>query len=226
MTSLANGLTIHPATKLHGEVVLEPPFRTWACTLNKFSGGAFGYVSPASALHRVSLGRYCSVGDNVVILSQHPANALTASPFAYQALFAAPFDVPAQFTYSNLQDTCIGNDVWIGAGVKIKTGVVIGDGAIIAAGSVVTRDVAPFAVMGGVPARLIRMRFAPPVLDLIERLQWWRYNLLGLSLDLESPEAALLQIEDQIASGQLKPYAPGFYRLWHEADKIVARLTE
>ncbi len=70
-------------------------------------------------------------------------------------------------------DTVVGNDVWIGAGVTVMPGVHIGDGAIIAAHSVVTKDVAPYAIVGGNPARLIRKRFGDDLIDYLLRIKWW-----------------------------------------------------
>ena len=104
--------------------------------------------------------------------------------------------------------TTIGNDVWVGSGVRIKAGVSIGDGAIVGAGSVVTRDVVPYAVVGGVPARMIRVRFPDQVVKRLLRVQWWRYNLLGLSLPWDNVMAALDELEKLLADGRLQPYAP------------------
>ncbi|WP_269799630.1 CatB-related O-acetyltransferase [Geodermatophilus chilensis] len=69
----------------------------------------------------------------------------------------------------------IGNDVWIGNRVTILRGVHVGDGAVLAAGAVVTRDVPPYAIVGGVPARLIRWRFPEPIREALARSQWWTW---------------------------------------------------
>jgi carbonic anhydrase/acetyltransferase-like protein (isoleucine patch superfamily) len=75
--------------------------------------------------------------------------------------------------FSEFKETRIGNDVWIGENSIVMDGVTIGNGAIVAAGSVVVKDVAPFSIVGGVPARLIRLRFVPEKIRFIEDSQWW-----------------------------------------------------
>ncbi len=72
--------------------------------------------------------------------------------------------------------TTVGNDVWIGQDVVIKGGVKIGDGAVIGARSVVTRDVPPYAVVAGVPAKVIKYRFEQEKIDFLEKLQWWNWT--------------------------------------------------
>ncbi|MBS7669878.1 CatB-related O-acetyltransferase [Croceicoccus sp. 1NDH52] len=81
----------------------------------------------------------------------------------------------------------IGNDVWIGEGAFISLGVKIGDGAVIAARAVVTRDVPPFAIVGGTPAKVLRYRFPPETIALLLKSEWWRYDLRSLKLDYSKP---------------------------------------
>lgn len=72
--------------------------------------------------------------------------------------------------------TTIGNDVWIGHGVTIKTGITVGDGAVIGSGSVVTKDVPPYSVVAGVPARVLRYRFDDNTIDALQKLRWWEWD--------------------------------------------------
>lgn len=88
-------LMVDPGAQLHPPLLLEPPVRLWPCTLSYAAEiGAFSYVAPGCALHGVQLGRYCSVGDHVTVLSSHPVDRLTTHPMTYESIFAPPFDVP------------------------------------------------------------------------------------------------------------------------------------
>ena len=107
----------------------------------------------------------------------------------------------------------VGHDVWIGAGVRFRGGVNVGTGAIVAAGSVVTKDVPPYAIVGGVPAKLIRWRFSEVERERLLASEWWRYNVTGLNLDFANPMHALDQLEALIGNGSLQPYEPGWKRL-------------
>lgn len=117
-----------------------------------------------SVLRDCEIGRFCSIGRRCTIGGAgHPLDRLSTHPsFMVEADFGAR--------------TTIGNDVWIGDGAVIVAGLTIGDGAVIGANAVVTRDVAPFAVIGGVPARLIRMRFDDATITRIAASIWWRYG--------------------------------------------------
>jgi len=101
----------------------------------------------------------------------------------------------------------IGNDVWIGEGVFIRRGVKIGDGAIIGARSFVNSDVPPYAIVAGIPAKVIRYRFASDVIEELLRLEWWLYGLSALEgVDFTNIDTALRQIDENISSGRATLY--------------------
>ena len=109
----------------------------------------------------------------------------------------------------SIRHTKIGNDVWIGQRAFIRSGITIGDGAVVAAGSVVTKDVPPFTIVAGTPAKLIKMRFPDAVIERILKLRWWRYCLYDFDrVPYNQIDAALDKIEAQIVERKLQPYAP------------------
>jgi acetyltransferase-like isoleucine patch superfamily enzyme len=217
-------LDINLSTKLIS-VVLEEPFKIYSgVTLNNFSGGAFSYIAPGVSLFNTRVGRYSSIGDNVSILSAHPVDRISTSPYLYQNLFPEPFVNNNQVHFVNVADTVIGNDVWIGSGVKIKSGVTIGDGSIIGAGSVVTKDIAPFSIVGGVPAKLIRMRFDRNVIEKILMMRWWDFNLSEIKIDWEDPiENVLEGLNKILLDSRINPYISEKYSIFKDGSEIKAR---
>lgn len=121
----------------------------------------------------VSVGHFCSIANNVLIgATMHPTDWLSTSPFQYDNWLKFG-DGKSKYNYELRKKTHIGNDVWIGAHAVIKTGLTIGDGAIIGAGAIITHDVPPYAIMGGVPARVIRYRFPQETIEDLLKLKWW-----------------------------------------------------
>lgn len=119
---------------------------------------------------RTTIGKFCSIAANVIIgAGEHPLNYLSTSPFFYNE--ALGFAKGACEIY--LKPVHVGNDVWIYDNVFIKGGVTIGDGAVLAAGAVVTKDVPPYAVVAGVPAKVLKYRFAPDVVQRLLASKWW-----------------------------------------------------
>lgn len=224
MNPAAVPIQIDITCRLGGEVICETPIRVYGnCTLNNAEIGAFSYIAPGCTLHQTRLGRYSSIGDGAKILSTHPTDQLTTSPFPYQLLFPPPFNAPPQVEFEVITKTSIGNDVWIGSGVRIKSGTTIGNGAVIGAGSVVTRDVAPYSVVGGVPARVIRQRFDEATIEQLTTLKWWQYNLVGMQLPWGNLTATLRDLMSQIKSGALLPYETERYAVFREGENIHAR---
>jgi len=135
--------------------------------------GRFTYITSGRIYPNVLIGRFCSMAINVVIGAQdHPTDWLSCSTFQYENRDRfRTFHTP--LPWREAPQTRIGNDVWIGANAVIKGGVAIGDGAIIGAGAVVTRDIPPYAVAVGVPARVIKYRFDEETIRELLELQWW-----------------------------------------------------
>lgn len=123
---------------------------------------------------KLQIGAFCSIANDVVILlgGEHPHHWITTYPFDFRWQSAS---TPP--THQRTKgDVVIGNDVWIGQGSVILSGVNIGDGAVIGARSVVVKDVKAYEIVAGNPARHIRYRFAPEVIDALERIAWWNWS--------------------------------------------------
>jgi len=124
---------------------------------------------------KLRIGRFCSFASGVTILlgSEHCLEWVTTYPFSSFFDKAKEFQLPSR----TKGDICIGNDVWFGSDVLILSGVNIGNGAVIAARAVVTRDVAPYSIVAGVPARKIRCRFDCSTITALQSIAWWNWLL-------------------------------------------------
>ncbi len=194
--------------------------------------GAFSYFAPGGRLGNAEVGRYCSIGPGVQIgMTRHPIEGITTSPIGYvpdflnfERHFALAGDgwerrLPL-VDYDIQPRTRIGNDVWIGASAYLKDGITVGDGAVIGAHAVVTRNVPPYAIVAGNPARVIRMRFPEPMVARLQALAWWRFNLLDVAIDCSDLATALPQLEAGVADGSLEPYEPGAVGLIEEHGRF------
>ena len=175
--------------------------------------GAFTYIVGGWIDACDEIGRYCSIARDVRIGDPgHPVDWLGSGTFQYNASTWSwhPAGVVSEVRHEQRNfdkaPVQIGNDVWLGAGAIVLRGVSIGDGAVVAAGAVVTKDVPPYAIVGGVPAEVIRYRFAPGLVEELLDLRWWRFSPAQLEgLHFEEPERACTQLRERIAGG-LEPY--------------------
>jgi acetyltransferase-like isoleucine patch superfamily enzyme len=139
--------------------------------------GLMSYVSSAR-ISNAKIGRFCSIGFEAIIgLGSHPSRYLSTHPAFYSVGGQSGLSFVSATTFSEYEKIAIGNDVWVGARAIILGGVAIGDGAIIAARTVVAEDVPPFAIVGGVPARVIRYRFPDDVRAELLNWKWWDISL-------------------------------------------------
>jgi acetyltransferase-like isoleucine patch superfamily enzyme len=136
--------------------------------------GRFTYLGGARAKN-CSIGAFCSLGSEAIVggLGKHPTRFLSTHPAFYSNLKQSGISFVAESLFDELPWTSIGNDVWIGSRAIVLDGVSIGNGAVIAAGAVVTKDVPAYAVVAGVPARIVHYRFTDDVIELLQSWRWW-----------------------------------------------------
>lgn len=176
--------------------------------------GAFTYFNGAAEVFHASIGRYCSIAPGVTIgPGEHVLDRLSTHPFAtggggnrFKRSAAYAAIRTADRSDGTDKKTTIGADVWLGTYAIIKQGVTIGPGSIVAANAVVTKDVAPYTIVGGVPARCIRSRFEPAWVSRLLALAWWEYSMarehVGV-LPYTEIEATVAQLEHLKAQGRL-----------------------
>ncbi|MFQ6793603.1 MAG: CatB-related O-acetyltransferase [Thomasclavelia sp.] len=176
-------------------------------TLSEIGKGT--YIGKNCNISNTHIGKYCSIGKNLnIIIGTHPSNGFVSTHPAFfsvrkQAGFTFAnedkFDEIKYVDKTNKICVHIENDVWIGANVSILQGVKIGNGAIIGANALVTKDVAPYTIIGGVPAKVINKRFEDDQIRKLLKLKWWNFDDMHLkeSYDLFSDIEKFLESYDK-----------------------------
>ena len=163
-------------------VVLMVNARVARCRIGRYT-----YIGHDSRFGRCNVGRFCSVAPYVLCgLGRHPLESFVAtSPTFYRNPAPCITLVEESRFLDEYVPIHIGNDVWIGTRAIITDGVEIGDGAAIAAGAVVTKDVPPYAIVGGVPAKIIRYRFSKDTIDKLLAMAWWDRDIEWLKSHID-----------------------------------------
>ena len=144
------------------------------CVLDNAEMGFGSYINYNTTLKNVVIGKFCCISWNVCLYGGSSHNYLAPSMYTayhWKQIFGATSDTSS----NDKAKATIGNDVWIGNGAIVINGVTIGDGAIIGAGAVVTKNVPPYSIVTGVPAKVIKKRFSDDVIDRLLKIQWWNW---------------------------------------------------
>ena len=135
--------------------------------------GDYSYINSNTTINYTEIGIFCSIGSDVHFgLATHPTDLISTHPtfYANNKVFET-FSTKNYF--KDFKEIIIGNDIWIGSKSLIMGGITIGDGAIVAAGSVVTKDIQPYEIVGGIPAKHIKFRLDNNEIKNLEKIQWW-----------------------------------------------------
>lgn len=213
--SLGSGcrhLLVEESVSFRSEVIVRPGFDSFCGAHSYMNGG--GYIR-----ERVYIGRYCSIGRRVTIgAGAHHMNGVSTHPKLHGSKSRAYSSEEQDFLWPGVDPskgaarnpTVIQHDVWIGDGAVIMPGVTVGTGAVIGANSVVTRNVEPYAIVAGIPAKMIRRRFPDAVVDALVRTEYWEYPLEQLT---KAPMRNVLQFLEAFSDLKGSPKQFETYRI-------------
>lgn len=239
------GLLVSEPVQIRSELCFERPAWIFGHRLKNCTVGAFTFFNAAgsTSAYRVSFGRYSQIGESSILgPPEHPYDWFSNHPFA----FTRPSHLPSMYVMPDFvrlapeesdgrsfaeetpNDTIVGHEAYIGASCFVKRGVTIGDGAVVGARSLVTRDIPPFAVAVGTPAKVVRLRFSESIVERFLALEWWRYDLAPWKhkVDFSRVEATLAFFEERKGAGELKPLQPDSWRLRDTREGLLAEKLE
>lgn len=218
--------------EVQGVVIYERPANLSSIKFRGYKNtvGAFSYANYDTIIYNCDIGRFTSIAHRVMIgPKEHPTDWLSTHGFAWndKGVFSYSDDfmeILSEEKYSPKKlRTTIGNDVWIGSNAFIKRGVTIGNGAIIAAGSVVVNDIPEYCIVGGNPAKIIKLRFPTNLIEKLNTIQWWKYNLkknIVGDIKYSNISESLDRISNLILLGKLERLEPLKIKISHNGNEL------
>lgn len=182
-TRLSEAPLVHPTAAVNGCTIGRYTEIAERCTVTDSSLGDYSYMMRECEVWTASIGKFVNMASHVRLnATNHPVWRATLHHFTYRAgdYWQDASHEKDFFDWRRQQAVTIGHDVWIGHGATVLPGVMVGNGAVIGAGAVVSKDVAPYSLVGGVPARLIRERFDAATGARLNRLAWWDWSHAAL----------------------------------------------
>lgn len=188
MTRLSEQPLVHPTAEVVNATLGRYTEVAEHCRISDAALGDYSYIMQHGSIWCATIGKFANIAAMVRInATNHPIWRATLHHFTYRA--SDYWDDAAHedefFAWRQSNAVSIGHDVWIGHGATLLPGVTVGDGAVIGSGAVVSKSVAPYTIVGGVPARPIRERFARPIAERLQALSWWDWSHAALRAALD-----------------------------------------